>query len=497
MDAALVETHVSVVVFVGDHVYKLKKPVRFPFADLSTREAREAMCHREVELNRRLARDVYEGVIDLVGPDGEVCDHLVAMRRMPDDRRLARLIVERDRRAGPAMDAIARVLARFHDGADRSPEISSAATPDAVLERWRRNDAQMRPFVGSCFERGDLDRVRDLVDRFVEGRHPLFEQRIADGQICDGHGDLLADDVFLLDDGPRILDCIEFDDRLRHVDVIDDLAFLAMDVERLGAPHLAAALVVAYERASGSAAPAGLLDLYVAYRAQVRAMVAALRSSQDEDAASRATHEADARTLLARCLRHLDSATVRLVVVGGLPGTGKTTVARGIADRTGWLVLRSDELRKRLTGRAPETPAAAPFGEGIYTAELSDRTYEAMLDAARESLVAGRSVVLDASFTADRHRVAARALAEETASELVEIQCTVAADEAARRMWERHDLGLDASDADPIVAARLAQVSDPWPGCTVLPTERPIGAVVDDAIAIAGAVSLETAGPEV
>lgn len=488
MDAALVETHVSVVVFVGDHVYKLKKPVRFPFADLSTREAREAMCHREVELNRRLAPDVYEGVVDLVGPDGVVCDHLVCMRRMPGDRRLARLVADQEPGARPAIEAVAGLLARFHGGADRSPEISSDATPDAVLDRWRRNDAQMRPFVGSCFGVDDLDRVRALVERFVEGRRPLFTQRIAEGRVCDGHGDLLADDVFVLDDGPRILDCIEFDDHLRHLDVIDDLAFLAMDLERLGAPQLAGALVAAYERESGSAVPQGLFDFYVAYRAQVRAMVAALRAGQCEDGPERVGHQDDARGLLALCRRHLESATVRLVVVGGLPGTGKSTVARGIADRTGWLVLRSDVERKRLTGHAPGSSAAAPFGEGIYAAEITDRTYQEFVDAARASLAAGRSVVLDASFSSDRHRDVVRALAGETASELVEIRCTVGADEAERRMVQRLDLGLDASDADPVVAARLAAVSDPWPESTELPTERSIRAVVDEALAIATGV---------
>ncbi len=488
VDAALVETHVSLVVFVGDHAYKLKKPVRFPFADLSTREAREALCHREVELNRRLAPDVYEGVIDLIGPDGAVCDHLVAMRRMPSDRRLSGLVASGDPRVGAAMAAIAEVLARFHARADRSPEIASAATPAAVLDRWRRNDAQMRPFAGSCFDREGLDRVLHLVERFVEGRRPLFDRRIDEGCICDGHGDLLADDVFLLDDGPRILDCIEFDDRLRHVDVVDDLAFLVMDLERLDAPHLGEALVAAYERESGATVPAGLLDLYVAYRAQVRAMVAALRASQCEDDDERAEHEDDARRLFELCRAHVERATVRLVIVGGLPGTGKTTVARGIGERTGWAVLRSDVVRKQLTGHEPGAPAAAPFGEGIYSSEVSDRTYQAMEDAARECLLDGRSVVLDASFASAPRRQAARELARETASELVEIRCTVDPDEAERRVLRRAVIGVDASDADPEVAARLAETFDPWPESVELPTDRSIEPLVDDATAMATAL---------
>lgn len=498
MDASLIETHVSVVLFLGDHAYKLKKPVVFPFADLSTRGARQALCHREVELNRRLAPDVYEGVADVLGPDGSACDHLVVMRRMPNDRRLSLLVETHDPRVGPAMDDLARVLAAFHLTADRSAEIDSAATRDAVADRWRRNDDQMRGLTGSGLDPVALDRVMALADRFLSGRDPLFDHRIALGRICDGHGDLLADDIFLLDDGPRILDCIEFDDRLRHVDVVDDIAFLVMDLERLGAANLGDALVEAYEHASGEVVPRNLLHVYVAYRAQVRAMVAGLRAAQCDDAAERARHEAEAAELLDQCVRRLERATVRLVIVGGLPGTGKTTVAKGIGERTGWAVLRSDVLRKELAGLPADEATAASYRSGIYTAEMTDRTYDVLLGEARRLLMLGESVVLDASFVSDRHRRTARALAGEMGSELVELRCTVGDDVATERIRLRMAGGIDASDADPGVAARLAEVIDGWPESIDVPTDGHIDAVVDQALAhaLAGPGSAVGARPD-
>jgi aminoglycoside phosphotransferase family enzyme/predicted kinase len=497
MDAAVVETHVSVVFFVGDHAYKLKKPVVFPFADLSTREARQSLCFREVELNRRLAPDVYEGVAEVTDPDGSPCDHLVVMRRMPADRRLSTLVREGDPRAREVIGPIATRLTAFHEAADRSSLIDAGGTTDEVRGRWHRNADQMRPLAGVCFEPAELERAMTLADRFLAGRQALFDQRIAIGAVCDGHGDLMADDIFVLDDGPRILDCVEFDDRLRYVDVVDDVAFLVMDLERLGAPDLGRELVRAYERESGDPVPRNLLHFYVAYRAQVRAMVAGLRAAQCDDPTERAVHEAEATRLLHQCVDRLERGTCRLVIVGGLPGTGKSTVSEALARRHSWSLLRSDVLRKELAGLAPDEAAPSAFGDGIYTSDMTTRTYDALLDEARRLLGLGVSVVVDASFVSARARRAARSVADEADAEMVELRCTVDRDEADRRMRSRLDAGDDASDADPAIAARLAATADPWPESTEISTEGPLEQVVDVASAAANAVASITGRVEV
>ncbi len=236
--AAVRETHTGVVFFVGDRAYKLKKPVHYGFVDFRSREARLAACRREVELNRRLAPDVYLGVADVLDAGGRACDHLVVMRRLPEDRRLADLVA-----AGAPVEAelgrLARLLAEFHAGADRSARADEAAGSEALTRRWAANSAEMARLVGPVFDAGVVDRVDRLARRYLAGRGPLFGDRVAAGRACDGHGDLLAEDIFCLEDGPRVLDCLEFDDGLRLGDVLADVAFLAMDLERLGRPELA------------------------------------------------------------------------------------------------------------------------------------------------------------------------------------------------------------------------------------------------------------------
>ncbi len=307
----------------------------------------------------------------------------------------------------------------------------------------------------------------------------LFDSRRREGWICDGHGDLLADDVYLLDDGPRALDCVEFDDSLCHGDVIEDVAFLAMDLERLGHPTLAAEWISAYERAVGAELPASLVHFYIAYRAQVRAKVAALRAGQ-EGAVSGGGE--DPLRLLELCDRHLRVATPRLVVVGGAPGTGKSTASRVVAEHYGWRILRSDEIRKAPfaaaaaaadDGATAEDSADAAYGSGIYRPDHTNATYRTMLEAASQQLAMGESVVLDASFTDARHRERARRVAGTAGAELVELRCVLAPEEAARRIESRRRIGTDASDATAAIASRMAGVTDPWPEATEIPTGDP------------------------
>jgi uncharacterized protein len=458
------ETHISVLFFVGDRVYKLKKPVATGFLDFSTREARLEDCRREVDLNRRLAADVYLGVADIVSSRGDPIDHLVVMRRLPNERRLASLVRGHED-VTPCLRQVAHLVATFHAAAARSEEIAASASVEAVLRRWTDNFAEMQPFVGPVLDPGASARIEELVTGYLAGRGPLLDTRRASGRVCDGHGDLQAEDVFCLDDGPRILDCIEFDDGLRYGDVLADVAFLAMDLERLDALPAAEAFLANYRDLSGDTFASSLADHYWAYRAHVRAKVACLRHAQgDADAG------AEASRLLDLCLAHLERARIRLVLIGGLPGTGKSTLAAGIAGATGWTVLRSDELRKELAGLRPGDRADAHYGEGLYTTEATAATYEELLARARVALRLGEPVVLDASWTDSHWRAVAADAARETASELVELQCVAPQSVASARIVERRSIGRDASDADPQVATAMAEGADPWPSAADVDT---------------------------
>ena len=329
------ETHSAVVFFAGDRACKLKKPVSLGFLDFSTPEARTAACAREVELNREFAPDVYLGVAEIRGPDGRVCDHLVVMRRMPAARRLSALVRSHMPVARP-LRQVARMLAVQHAKAARGPQIDQQGSRDALHRRWADNIDQTRRIAERLAPHKLLDpavtgEIERLALRFLAGRAPLFDTRIRDGRIVDGHGDLIADDIFCLDDGPRILDCLDFNDRLRWLDGLDDAAFLGMDLERLGARALGEEFMAAYADYSGDPAPASLVHHYVAYRAFVRVKVACLRVAQDDPAAGFPAAGFEARQLAEVALRHLHAGAVTFVVMGGLPGTGKSALADAVA----------------------------------------------------------------------------------------------------------------------------------------------------------------------
>ncbi|OWY61973.1 gluconate kinase, partial [cyanobacterium TDX16] len=243
--AAVAETHSATVFFFGDRAYKVRKPEDLGFLDFRTREARELDCRREVELNARLAPDVYLGVADVTGPDGELCDHLVIMRRLPADRRLSALVA-RGGDVVPAIRAVAHQVAALHARSERTAEADRLAGADAMRARWEAETEALRRYVGPVFSSEDVEGVHDLAARYLDGRRRLFERRVAEGKAVDGHGDLLADDVFCLDDGPRILDCLQFDEQLRLGDGVADVAFLAMDLERLGRRDLGELLLAEY-----------------------------------------------------------------------------------------------------------------------------------------------------------------------------------------------------------------------------------------------------------
>ena len=287
-------------------------------------------------------------------------DVAVEMRRMPDDRRLTAVVWTAT--ATDCVDRIADALVEIHRRAPSSPDIDRAGSPEVLLELWDASLDEMRGFSPSILDGEVLGRIAGGAHAYVAGRAALFEQRIADGRMRDGHGDLLADDVFCLDDGPRFLDCLEFDDRLRFGDVLADVAFLAMDLERVGRRDLSERLLERYRRRGNDAWPLSLADFYVAYRAVVRSKVACLRVGAGDT-----TAKTTARRLLALADEHLRRGRMRLILVGGPPASGKTTLACELARRTGHVVLHSDEVRKELAGLDPTTSAADDLDSGLYT----------------------------------------------------------------------------------------------------------------------------------
>jgi aminoglycoside phosphotransferase family enzyme/predicted kinase len=476
LDAEVRETHTGIVFLVGDLAYKVKKQVHTDFLDFLDVDAREKVCAHEVLLNSRLAPDSYLGMGHFASPRGGVDEPVIVMRRYPADRSLAAL-VKAGAAAGPQLSTIADVLAAFHRRATRSAAVDAAGRSAVVSELWTENLDVLNGFADSVLPTWMLADVRRLALRYLAGRAPLFAERIAGGRLVDGHGDLLADDVFCMDDGPKLLDCLEFDDRLRHVDGIDDAAFLAMDLEFLGRADLARDFLTAYRQAAADCAPESLVHFYIAYRAVVRAKVDCIRFGQGVPAARE-----DARRHLQIALEHLRVATVRLVLVGGGPGSGKSTLARALAPAVGAVVISTDDVRQELVASGDLVGGGGSFAAGRYAPHQVDAVYDAVLQYAASHLAHGRSVILDGTWRDAGHRRKARELGDRNSCPTVELACTVDVDQALERIRSRRP--GSSSEVTPAVAEELYRTAPEWPDANRINTTQPLGDSVAEATAI-------------
>ena len=467
------ETHISTVFFTRDRAYKILKPVKTHFLDYSTSGLRISAAKKEFLVNSEMAPDVYLGTADVV-EHGQVVDRMIVMRRLPSSRRLT------ERIATPFLDddirRIARVVAAYHAGKGPILDADDIAGVEAVRSNWEDNFREMAPLVGVVLASSEVARVHQLATSFLDNHAQLFQARIDDGQVRAGHGDLTAEDIFCLDDGPRIIDGLAFSDRLRISDVLADICFLAMDLDRLAGPDAARKLMRNYRSFSNEHHPPSLAHHYVAYRAHVRAKIAGMRYQQGDSEAG-----ALMRSYHSLALSHLERARSRVVVIGGSPGTGKTTVANGLADELDWMVLTTDELRKDIAGRAHGKHVPSKPDEGIYRPDVTARTYEALIRQADSLLTRGESVILDASWNTADHRDTARDLARRHGAEFVEIQCMLPPGLAKERIRGRLEKGTDASDATPELVDTLRQRQQPWPSAKGLDTSG----TPDDAIALA------------
>jgi aminoglycoside phosphotransferase family enzyme/predicted kinase len=415
----VVQTHISVVFLAGEYAYKVKKPVNPGFLDFSTLEKRHHFCNEEVRLNRRLAPDVYLGVVPVTAAgeglrfegEGEPVEWAVKMLRLPTGVTLHERLQAGE--VGAALvEALARKIADFHRQTPAPADRRHYSRFDAVARNLSDVLDQGESQAGTTVSRAVLDRLRVLVEDALRRLHPLIESRAERGLTRDAHGDLHLDHVCVFPDRPPpgdlvVIDCIEFNERFRFIDPVADAAFPAMDLAFHGRRDLARVFADAYFGASGDDEGRALLPLYSAYRAAVRGSVEGIKLGEAE--VSEAEHAAtlgSSRGHWLLGLGELEDPARRpaLLLVGGLPGTGKSTVAAAVAARAGFHRVRSDEVRKALAGLPEAEYATARLTAGHYTPAWSDRTYAESLRRAEQRLFEGGRVLIDATFREERHR---------------------------------------------------------------------------------------------
>ena len=479
-----VQTHISHVFLTGTRVYKFRKHVDLGFVRFAALEQRNADCLREVALNRRLAPEVYLGVAPLeeapdgprVGPAAEGLaalprEHCVVMRRLPDGRD-ALTLLETGALEPSQVDRIAARIAAFH-GRTR------LGTPSPFgVEEWIRrctrpvedNYRLLAEGPDHLVPAADVARARDRARAFARDRVDCFEVRREEGRAVEGHGDLHLQHVwFERDDAePLVIDCLEFNERLRRIDAASDVAFAAMDLHYRGRRELAERFLRVYASESDDFGMFGVVDYFVSYRAAVRAKVAAITAVDAEiDPEQREGAAASAGRHLELALRALDPRAVGLlVVVGGVVGTGKSTAAEVLADELGGAVISTDRVRKHRLGLAPTQRPRAGRTERIYTPEEKQRVYASVSDRARSVLESGRAAVLDGTFSRRVDRDVARRLAGDLGAHAFFVETGCSADVALRRLARRAAADADPSDAGPDryrASVAAFEALDDWP----------------------------------
>ncbi|MBI2887398.1 MAG: AAA family ATPase [Chloroflexi bacterium] len=451
-----IQTHISHLFLTPDRVYKVKKPVDFGFLNFTTFEQRRHFCQQELVLNRRVSPDVYLDVVEVrrapdgtiaVGGDGEVVEHAVMMRRLPTERSLDRLLAN-NQVTEEMVRSLARVTGGFHQQAATSPEIQRYGTPEAVAGPVGENFQQTQSYVGRTFSPLKYQRLQEYSTAFLKSHRDLLARRATGGRVRDCHGDLHCAQVFVTDEGVRIIDCIEFTERFRYSDVASDMAFMAMDLDQFGRHDLSRVFVDTWAEVTGDREALQLLDFYKVYRAYVRGKVESFRL--DDPHIPQA--EKDAATLRARSYFALayfytqKPAPPRLIICGGMVGTGKSTIARYVAGDGGLAVLSSDAVRKRLAAvPLTERHFDAP-GTGLYSPEATQRTYGELLRLARQYLEEGHSVVLDATFGRREQRQQAAALAQELGAVFWAVEPVASEGDIRERLERRVQRGGSVSD---------------------------------------------------
>jgi len=429
----VVQTHISFIFIAGDLVYKVKKAVNFGFLDFTTLEKRKFYCDEELRLNRRLAKEIYLEVVPIgedksgnlsFGTGGTIVDYAVKMKKLPEEKMLNRLLAQGTVNES-IMDRIAKRVYEFHQKAATGGEIDRIGGIDTIRHNHVENFEQTAQYIGTSIDRDRYRFIQSYAENFLNKNRQLFEERVAGHRIRDCHGDLHLQHICIGDE-ILVFDCIEFNERFRYLDVAAEVAFLSMDLDFNGYSGYGNTFVNSYLQYSSDSTIKKLLNFYKCYFAYVRGKVTSFKLDDD------AINEEDKREAIDTASRYFELASSyaallerpTIILMTGLMGTGKSVLAEKLASLLGAEMLRTDIIRKNLLDIPSGEHHFEEFGEGIYSKEMTEKTYGEALKAAQSVIEQGKSVIVDASFKKRTERNKFSSLAEKTGADFFTIECT-------------------------------------------------------------------------
>ena len=487
-----IQTHISWVFIAPPFVFKVKKPVNLGFLDFSTLEKRHYFCQREIELNRRLAPEVYLGVVPIYkttsgfafSPDGKIAESCVKMRELPHSDPAHRSLGEggflnellkKNLVREKEINRVISILHRFYQAETPTLEIEQWGTPEKLKISTDENFAQVEPFVRKTISSAAFEAIRHYTDQFYKLNENLFYERIQQHRILDCHGDLRLDHVHLTPEATTIFDCIEFNDRFRFIDVANDLAFLAMDFDFKGRSDLGNLFLRNAARELDDAGILKVANFYKCYRAFVRGKVESIQATEKETINPQ-EHEKQAARYFRLALRYASggSEPLILVVMGGV-GAGKSTIAKWLASELNCPVFSSDEIRKTLAGVPLTQRTPSELRPTVYSAQMTRRTYRKLIGDGLAAIGSHRgrrprplqlhnAVILDATFSTRALRKFLRNECKKANVSIQFIEVEVSPDEIKNRLKLRDEKTAEASDARLEDFDKLSATYEPLSG---------------------------------
>ncbi|MEH6456554.1 MAG: AAA family ATPase [Cocleimonas sp.] len=452
----LIETHISWVVLTGDFVYKIKKPVDFGFLDFSTLAKRKEFCEQEFQLNRRLAPDIYLGVVSINGTidkpviskgldNDKSFEYAVKMKQFSQSSQLDNMLAEGNLTV-ELIDALALMVADFHKHTVVSNTHDSYGKKDKIYNPVTENFELINESLKTNAYESKLTAIKKWSLKEFTKLESVFQQRKRDGFVRECHGDMHLRNLAWINDKPVAFDCIEFNPDLRWIDVISEIAFLIMDLQDREQQHLANRFLNKYLEITGDYRGLKVLPFYLCYRAMVRAKVDALRIGQLNQDSEIIQDEFKAfESYFHLAISYTKSPKPALIIMRGLSASGKSTVSQQLLEKTGAIRLRSDVERKRMFGREIGDKVASDIDKGIYTADASEQTYAKLLELASKIITSGFSVIIDAAFLQHQQRISFQNLASHLVIPYTIIEVTAPIKVLQQRIIARKN---DASDAD-------------------------------------------------
>ena len=450
----VIETHISIVFLAGEFAYKVKKPIKTDFLDYSTLELRKHFCEEELRLDSRYADDLYVGVVPIVWDNGrlkvdspgDAMQYAVKMHRFPKG-----VLLSERAAAGQLTTAeirqLAETVASFHQNASRCDPGFASEWTDYLVKNLHQIISDLQSHLG-LETAATLEVLQGWSNEYFKENHQVFAGRAQSGFIRECHGDLHLGNVLHWGDRLIPFDGIEFNERLRWIDVLCDAAFLQMDLQACGHLNLSRSFINAYLEQTGDYQSLAILRWFLVYRSLVRALVATIRSGQSQLTSSdREAAMLDAREHVSLAYRFTQKETQRLWITHGVSGSGKTTLSEVIVERHQAFRLRSDSERKRLFGLSPTARPTLELQTQMYSEDANERTYAHLEDLAASILRSGYSVIIDATFLKRRDRERFHELATKEGVSFAILDCHSDKETLRQRVADRMARNNDASDA--------------------------------------------------